>query len=48
MYTHEVPQRAERGNTHLLAALHDLQITIVVRGDEDNCQGHMSAASTTH
>jgi hypothetical protein len=43
--THEVPQRAERGNTRLLAALHDLRITVVVRGDEDNCQGHVSAAS---
>ena len=48
MYTHEVPQRAERGNTHLLAALHDLRITVVVRVDEDNCQGQVSAASTTH
>jgi hypothetical protein len=36
--THEIPQGAECGNTRLLAALHDLRITVVVRGDEDNCQ----------
>ena len=46
--THEIPQGAECGNTRLLAALHNLRITVVVRGDEDNCQGHVSAASTAH
>ena len=37
--THEVPQRAKRGNTRLFTALHDLRITVVVRGDEDDCGG---------
>ena len=34
--THEIPQSAKRGNTRLFTALHDLRITIVVRGDEDD------------
>jgi hypothetical protein len=46
--THKVPQRAECRDSRFLAALHDLRITSVVRGDENDCGGYVLATSMAY